>query len=110
MSVVLKQGDTWPPVRATLKDENGPVDLTGCTVKFRMSGPSGANTVNESATITDAANGKVMYTWQKGDTKVVGQHRAEFVVTFANGKRATFPNNNFIFIQINEDVPKNGGE
>ena len=90
----IKQGDTAPALRATLKDPNGTaVDITGATVKFTLRSPAGVVVVNEAAvTIVTADAGIVEYAWQTGDTANVGYNSGEFEVTYSDGTIETFPN------------------
>jgi hypothetical protein len=92
----VKAGDTAPAIETILSDALGPVDLTGCTVIFRMSPDGGGNPLlEESATIvtpqTGADKGKVNYQWQTGDTDTPSTNKAEWKVTFPDGTIATFP-------------------
>ncbi len=92
----LKKGDTYPNISTTLSDENGPVNLTGCTVLFRMSEPDTGNLMLETAATvlgqgTPENLGKCYAEWDTGDTDIIGEYRVEWVVTFPNGKKATFP-------------------
>jgi uncharacterized protein YfaS (alpha-2-macroglobulin family) len=47
------------------------------------------------ATIHDAPNGVVRYSWGTDDTDEAGRYRAEFEVTYADGSVETFPNDGF---------------
>lgn len=97
----MVQGDTEPLV-TTLTDARGPIDLTGCTAWFRMKSlVAGGHPpifaacgimqqVDGSGKITN--KGKVSYTWATGETDVVGVYGLQWVVTFTNGKKRTFPN------------------
>jgi hypothetical protein len=91
----MKKGDLSPNFAATLRDTNGPVDLTGLSVQFKWvhvrSGTafSGAATVLANQTTT--GKGKVEYAWVSGDTNLVGEYRAQFVVTLAGGKLLSYP-------------------
>lgn len=89
----IAQGDTAPALEATLKDGDGnPVDLSGATIKFHMMTKRyNKSLVNKDATISDAANGKVQYSWAEGDTDTVGDHHIEWEVTHSNGDVESFP-------------------
>jgi hypothetical protein len=102
--IYMKQGDTEPPVDATLCDRNGPVDLTGTTVNFIMKFPTGSVKVNAPATIIDAVNGVVKYSWGPTDTDTPGMLRSEFQVSLVGGKIVTFPNNDYIPTDIQEQL------
>lgn len=97
-----KRNDTFP-IKATLEDADGPVDLTGATVKFLMQDLQGNQVVDASATITNASQGKVEYNWVSGDVDTAGEFEAEFEVTFSSGKVRTFPNEDYITVVIEED-------
>lgn len=106
---VLKQGDTSPSLAITLMDAAGnPVDLTGASVRFHMK-PIDSPTVkiDATATVTDAANGKVRYDWQTGDSDTLGFFQGEFEVTFSDGTVGSFPSDSsasFIIIQVSKDI------
>jgi len=92
----LKKNDTYPNVEATLSDVDGPIDLTDCTVKFRMSLPAlDDKFVEKDATVvmpqTGADVGKVYAEFVDGDTDTIGTYSVEWKVTFPNAKVATFP-------------------
>lgn len=108
---LMKVGDTSPDIEIQCQDSDGnPVDISGANVQFHMV-PQGGTTleVDSSATITDAANGKVKYEWADGDTALTAQvYDAEFEVTFAPGTGdeaiETFPNTGNISIELKEEL------
>lgn len=102
---LIKKDDTYPPITAILQRDGSAIDLSGATVQFQMAlqGES-ALTVDAAATVTDAENGEVEYSWDAADTDVVGIYEAEFVITYASGRIETFPNDHFLYIEIVEDL------
>lgn len=102
----LKRGDQLPALVVILKDATGAVvNLTGATVRFIMVNRyDGSPVIDASATVVDAAAGKVAYSWDAGETTVSGFYSAEFEVTFASGLSRTFPNDTNIQIQITDDL------
>lgn len=86
------QGDTGPNLIGTLTypDTGDPVDLTNSDVVFQMrKGDDKRYTVNSVATITDAPNGTVRYDWGANDLATVGIYKAQFEITFDDGKIQT---------------------
>lgn len=97
----IKQNDTSPKIRATLKDSsNNAVNLIGASVRFHMKHENGREAVDSLATKINDENGIVEYAWQAGDTQIEGLHFAEFEVTYEDESVETFPNDNFIKIKI----------
>ncbi len=100
----LKQNDTSP---ALLYRLDPAVNLAGASVVFNMR-PRGGGTVlvdREAASIDgDPGNGVVRYDWQVADTANAGWFEAEFEVTYSDGSVETFPNNDFIVVQIGGDI------
>lgn len=105
-SFYIKQGDTAPALRATLKDPDGTaVDLTGATVKFSMRTASGTVLVNkQSVTLVTANAGIVEYAWQAGDTDTAGTHLGEFEVTHTDATVETFPNDSYARVIVTPQV------
>ena len=106
MSFKIKENDTTPSLRASLLNGSGdPVDLIGTTVRFymRLMG-SNSTTIDASASVISEANGIVQYDWVDGDTADVGSYQAEFEVTYADGNIETFPNANYIGVEIIDDI------
>tara|TARA_R100001463_G_scaffold130980_1_gene190742 strand:+ start:651 stop:974 length:324 start_codon:yes stop_codon:yes gene_type:complete len=106
MGFKIKQNDTSPIIQATLKDANSAaVDLTGASVRFHMIKYRGTSTkVAAAAAIVDDDAGTVKYVWQSGDTDTVGSFKAEFQVTFSDGTVETFPNTDYIQIDVIDDI------
>lgn len=91
----IKQGDTLPLFRTTLKDAAGVgVNLTGSTVKLTLTNieTKALKITEASVSLIDAANGIVEYTWLTADTDTAGTFSAEFEVTTGGGRIHTFPN------------------
>ena len=103
--VTLKRGDTRHAIRAVLKDADGdPVNLIDCQVKFKMAPLLRPVTINRAAHIENTDAGEVWVVWVPGETDTSGIYRAEFEVTYDDGRRETFPNTGYISIQILSDL------
>ena len=91
---------------ATLKDENGQiVDVTGASVEFHMAKLNSSSVITgASATVTNESAGTVEYAWSASDTDSIGTFRVEFEVTFPTGLVETYPNSEYISIQITDDI------
>lgn len=102
MSVfAVKQGDTLPIIRSTLKDGDGePLNLTDVTVRFAMR-PLASTTITVDAPATvvgDPEDGIVEYFWQPGDTDIAGVSLGEWRVTYSGGELLTAPNDQPIVV------------
>jgi len=107
MTFYVKQNDTSPSIRATLKDgDNNAIDLTDADVRFHMRtiGGTTAKTDAAASIVSPATNGVVQYDWTLSDTDTVGTYQAEFEVTYSGGAIETFPNNGYIAIVITDDI------
>lgn len=107
MSFYVKQNDTKPAIRATLKDGDGTViNLTDATVRFHMRAiGSSTNTVDAAATVVSPATGGVVqYSWAADDTDTIGTYQAEFEVTYGDLSVETFPNTGYIVVEIVDDI------
>jgi hypothetical protein len=103
MTVTLKKNDTKVNIKATLSNESGPVDLTGCSVRFLMSKRNTLK-IDRPGIIQDAVNGLVWFVFEQGDTDETGAFQAEFEVTFPDERVETFPNTGYILINIQNDL------
>jgi len=91
-------------ITAQLKDGTGALNLTGASVVCRARAPEDNNLIlNGSATLTDAANGKVSYTPTSGEASafVKGQYALEWVVTLS-GITFMVPDDGHDVLQIEE--------
>lgn len=107
MTFYVKQNDTAPSIRATLKDsDNTVINLTGATVRFHMRTIGGTTAKVDSAAtvVSPATSGVVQYDWVAADTDTVGTYQAEFEVTYSDGTIETFPNNGYIVVEITDDI------
>lgn len=103
--VVIKQNDTWPPLRGAAADEDGLMDLSAAdSLRFIMK--SGQTLVDGSATAIeppDEDGFNWSYTWGTADTSVVGTYQAELEITWDAGppvKIETVPNEGTLEIEI----------
>jgi hypothetical protein len=105
--VTIKRGDTRHAIRAILKDSSGsPVNLTGCTVTFCMAPLGRSAVVSREVDIHDTAGGEVWVVFAPGETDISGVYRAEFRVTYPDGRKETFPNSGYLAIQILDNLSK----
>lgn len=109
-TIRMKRRDTGPAFTATILDADGaPVNLTGAAARFKACDAKSRETVIDGAmTITNAAAGRVSYTWQAADTADARSLDVEVEVTFGDGEIQTAPNGNlqdrFLRVEIIEDV------
>lgn len=95
--IYLKTGDTGPSAAADLN-----ADLTGATVRFRMTDLDGTVVIDQPAVVDDVGQGLVHYAWGPTDTAVANTYDAEFVVTFGGGAVQTFPQGHYLGVIIRE--------
>ncbi len=95
-----KTGDTANTITATLRDAaDAAVDVTGATVLFRCSGPTGP--LSGTCTLVTPASGIVSYAPVFTQP---GSHSFEFEVTFSNGTIQTFPTNGQLEVIVQDDI------
>jgi len=103
----VAQNDLSPNLRGTVTNgDDAPVDLTGCTVVFRMKLDGGsARKINDKpATILDAPKGLVEYAWSAGDTDTKGLYSARFVVVFPGNRQESVPNYGAITVIVSDPL------
>jgi len=102
----IKQNDTSPAMLVTLQDGSGTaVDLSGASVRFHMyTQDRSTEVVDAAANLVTPASGVVRYDWDAADTITSGTFIAEFEVTYADSTVETFPNLNYIKVQITKEL------
>ena len=102
----IKQNDTSPTLSVIIADSTGTaISLASASVVFKMRAVNSTSLkVNASATITNASNGAVSYTFSASDTNTAGLYQGEFQVTYSGGLIETFPNSEYISINILDDL------
>lgn len=107
----LKKGDTSPDLKFFLQDGDGnSIGIANFNeVRFLMRGRRSTTLVVDedtsgNVTVTDPENGEVRYEWKSQDTETAGRFYAEFEVEYSDGNIETFPNTDYIFINIEEEL------
>lgn len=106
MTVRLKRGDTRTAIRATLIGPDGdPADLSSATrVRFLLADGRRELVMDREAEVIEAPVGRVLVTFEPGDTDRVGLFVAEFEVQWSDGRRETYPNGSYLHIEIIPDL------
>jgi hypothetical protein len=103
--LTIKQHDTWPPLRATLKANNVAIDLTTATsVRLILQSPAPLTIIGVCSIVSPATSGVVTYSWISSNTATVGTYNGEFEITWANGAIETVPNDNYFQVAIKADL------
>lgn len=98
---LIKQNDTSPSIRYALSPAS--VNILGATVRFHMSGDDVLE-VDKLAVIEQVSPPIVRFDWEAGDTAIAGSKKAEFEITYLNGKVETYPNDGFIPIKVTPEL------
>jgi hypothetical protein len=101
-----KRHDTAPVIQCILEDSSGnAIDLTGASIKFIMAVTVGGTALGGTGTIVGSPTlGTVSYQPTSTDTAAAGTYLAEWEVTFASGKKETFPDPGYLTVIITADV------
>ena len=114
MSLTLKRRDTYPPFKATLKEEGGAkaIDLTAALkITMILKGPG--TLVERKCTKTAAAEGKVEAELLQGSLENAGNYRMEFEIEWAEREPEagvkvksfqTVPNEEYVEITVLPDL------
>lgn len=79
----IVQGDVGTIIQATISDDNGIVDISGCQVTFTIKSSTGRNVKDGS--IVDGVNGICQVVLDETDTTALGNVVFQVTVTFPNG-------------------------
>jgi hypothetical protein len=108
-NVVMKRKDSWPPLKATLQEENAStkakeaINLT-TAVKVKFIAKSGSHVIEGTCTISSAAKGEVEYTFTSAETENLGTYEVEFQIEWGTGKYQSVPNQGFDTLEIVENI------
>lgn len=104
-TLTIKQHDSGRPVVDTLSDADGPINLTGATVKMlARNSDTGVVVINAAATITNATAGAVSYALTAADLAAAAVLQFEWQIAYADGSIFTVPSNGYHYISILGDV------
>lgn len=96
--MTIKQGDTRNAIEAKLRRDGQVVDLTDCHVRFLMRG------IKKDIKVDDPEKGKVYVSLEKNLVESPGIYRFEFEVEYEDGRKETFPNDEYLKLKIMEGV------
>lgn len=106
-SFTTKVGSRLTPLRATLHDVNGPIDLTNAqSVSLILESMRTGVTALTAACAIDSppTNGAITYNWTVNDLdgvlKTVADYRAEFVVLWATNTPQRIPSDGFFTVHV----------
>lgn len=96
----IKENDTSPAILYALTPTS--VNLGAAAVQFRMRsvGSTTWTLTADAVVVTATVTPTVRYDWDAADTATPGFYEAEFVVTYSDSTVETFPNSEFITINI----------
>ena len=97
-TITLKRGDTGIGVRATLSNENGNVNLTNANVLFLF----GEHEIKSG--LHEPENGVINVSFNRNHTSKTGIYKAEFEVTYNDGRIETYPNDDYLQVYIMDDL------
>ena len=105
MIYTIKEGDTFPPLRAYLQNADGsPIRIAGATVLFKVTDKNNNIVINTPVNVVDEEHGYVRYDWNLGEPLSVGVYTAEFEITFQNGTIVSVPSDGYIIINVVKQV------
>lgn len=112
IDLYVKEDDERPELADTLEDQQGTaIDLSTSVQEVRLyvrHEDSDTLVVNAVATIDNASQGEVSYSFADGELDTVGYHAAEWEILWNDGDEQTIPPNRDIGIQVGESVEGNG--
>lgn len=100
--MTVKQGDTRNAIQSTLRKYGEAIDLTDCRVKLKM------KNFEAYMKMYDAGNGAVYYPLSELIIKHPGKYPFEIEVEYKDGRTETFPNEGYLYLNIEETIGGNG--
>lgn len=79
----IVQGDSGTIIQATISDDNGIVDISGCSVTFTIKSSTSRNV--KEGTVVDGVNGLCQVVLDASDTVALGTCIFQVTITFPNG-------------------------
>jgi len=102
---VIKQNDLLEEIEDVLKVDGTVQDLTSWTSpKLHIREVRTGTVTTFTAAVSDAAAGKIKYTWTGTDTATSGLYHYEWEVTSPAGSVATWPNEGYGTLYISDDI------
>lgn len=108
--VTMKRNDTWPPLEATLSDQDGAIDLSTAEAIHIYLRSETLLIKTGPCEIVEAAAGKVKYLWEPAegetpaDLHTSGTYKMEFEITWADGNIQTVPNGSYLELSVVDDL------
>jgi hypothetical protein len=106
-----KQNDRLPDYTVNLVQGAGcdavtAIDLTGCSLKFKMRNKkTRAIKVDATAVIDNpTTSGHVRYLWGTTDLDTAGSYEVEWEITFSDGRKSTVPAGSYDVIVVVDDI------
>lgn len=100
----IKRNDTAPAIEVTLKDANGPIDLTNAKAIHIYLKSASLLVKTSTMTVVDAEAGEVKYVWQKEDLKEAGTYDMEFEITWEDDTVTTIPSTGYNSLEVEADL------
>ena len=92
MSEII-QGDSGTILEGTVSDDNGIVDIRGCTVTFTIK--SSTKRIEKDGMVIDGQNGIVQCVLSSEDVQDIGNYVFQATVKFSNGNQFSSNLNRF---------------
>lgn len=103
----IKRNDTAPVLGPfTLRDSAGnAVNLTGATSReLTVRTTGGAVLFSAECQVVDATAGRLSYQWAAANTATAGTYEWDVEVTYADGRKQTFPTIGYMTLDIVADL------
>jgi hypothetical protein len=102
---IFKQGTTYQPFDFVLIDVDGktPMDLSGCSVRLTIADNTSI-VMDKPMALDDAVNGAISYTLLETDIIVSGSYSMEITVTFPDGKKEIFPDDDYLRLKVSPNL------